>query len=323
MSDNINNHLWVIGAGSITIDYIKVLNALGINYQVIGRGIDSAKDCEEKTGVKVVTGGLESHVCDCKDFPSTAIVAVGIEQLAKVTIRLLQSGVKRILVEKPGGINADEIAAVQEETKRRNAEVYVAYNRRFYASTLKAQEIIHEDGMVSSFHFEFTEWSHLIGNIGKAADIKENWLLANSSHVLDLAFFLCGSPKEISCYVAGKLDWHPSGSVFTGAGISKSGALFSYQADWGAPGRWSVEVLTREHRLIFRPLEKLQVQKIGEIATNEVAISDDLDRKFKPGLFRQVRAFVEGDSSKLISIQDQFENSKLYHIISRGKQSKI
>lgn len=320
MSDNIDNHVWVIGAGPMTIDYVKVLDALGISYQVIGRGIDSAKDCEKKTGAKVVTGGLERHVCNCKDLPSSVIVAVGVEQLANVTKTLLKKGVKRILVEKPGGLNAYEIMSVAEETKRKSAEVYVAYNRRFYASTLKAQEMIHEDGGVRSYHFEFTEWSHEIVKIKKALGVKENWLLANSSHVIDLAFFLGGKPKEISCYVSGALDWHLSGSIFTGAGISEKDALFSYQADWGAPGRWSVEVLTKKHRLIFKPLEKLRVQKIGEIAITEVAIDDDLDRSFRPGLFRQVKAFTEGNLSNLIRMEDQLENLKYYKRITGRKQ---
>ncbi|MCX5831439.1 MAG: gfo/Idh/MocA family oxidoreductase [Deltaproteobacteria bacterium] len=323
MSDNIINHMWVIGSGPMTIDYIKVLDALKVSYQVIGRGIDSAKDCESKTGVKVVTGGLESHISDCKDFPSSAIVAVGVEQLANVAKVLLQNGVKKILIEKPGGLNEDEIRSVHEKTKKRNAEVYVAYNRRFYTSTLKAQEIIREDGGVRSFNFEFTEWSHEIVNIKKAPGVKENWLLANSSHVIDLAFFLGGKPKEISCYVGGALDWHPSGSIFTGAGISEKDALFSYQADWGAPGRWSVEVLTKKHRLIFKPLEKLQIQNIGEVAINEVAIDDDLDRTFKPGLFRQVKAFMDGDLLNLLKIEEHLVMLKYYLILKKISSASL
>lgn len=318
MSDNIENHVWVIGAGPLTIDYIKVLDALKIRYQVIGRGISSAKDCEEKTGVKVVTGGLESHVCVCKNFPSAAIVAVGVEQLANVTKILLQNSVKKILVEKPGGLNENEISSVHEESKKRNAEVYVAYNRRFYASTLKAQEIIRADGGVRSFHFEFTEWSHEIVKMEKAPGVKENWLLANSSHVIDLAFFLGGKPKEISCYVGGELDWHPSGSIFTGAGISEGGALFSYHADWGAPGRWSVEVLTGNHRLIFKPMEKLQIQKIGSVAVEEVPLVDELDREFRPGLFLQVKALMDGDLLSLLKIEEHLVMLKYYSMIKQN-----
>jgi len=305
VSDNMKSHIWVIGAGPITIDYIKVFDALKIGYHVLGRGIDSAKDFEEKTGVKVIIGGLENYLCDCKDLPSAAIVAVGIEQLANVTIMLLQKGIKKILVEKPGGLNADEISSVHEETKEREATVYVAYNRRCYASTLKAQEIIREDGGVRSFHFEFTEWSHEIVKMGKAPGIKENWLLANSSHVIDLAFFLGGKPKEISCHVGGELDWHPSGSIFTGSGISESGALFSYHADWGAPGRWGLEVLTARYRLIFSPMEKLQIIRKGSLMVEDVEINDILDKNYKPGLYEQVSRFLGGEYESLCNLDEQ------------------
>ena len=50
---------------------------------------------------------------------------------------------------------------------------------------------------------------------------------------------------------------------FSGAGISISGALFSYQANWQSAGRWSVEILTKKNRLILCPLEELKVQKRG------------------------------------------------------------
>jgi predicted dehydrogenase len=296
VSDNINNHVWVIGAGLMTIDYIKVLDALGVSYQVIGRGIDSAKDCEEKTGVKVITGGLENYLCDCKYFPSSAIVAVGVEQLANVAKMLLQNGIKKILVEKPGGLNKDEIRSVHEETKKRNAEVYVAYNRRFYASTLKAREIICEDGGVTSFNFEFTEWSHRISNLDKSKEAKEQWFLLNSTHVIDLAFFLGGQPKEMCCFTAGGLSWHPAASIFAGAGITEQGALFSYQANWEAPGRWGIEVLTRKHRLFFRPLEQLYIQQIGSVIIEQFPLNDKLDSQFKPGLYLQVLAFLTGEN---------------------------
>ena len=32
-------------------------------------------------------------------------------------------------------------------------------------------------------------------------------------HVVDLAFFLGGKPEEISTFISGSLDWHPSASA--------------------------------------------------------------------------------------------------------------
>lgn len=310
---------WLIGAGPMAIDYIKVLNALNVPYEVIGRGVDSAQECKSITGAKVVIGGVESYLCDCERLPSSAIVAVGVEELANVTKTLLQKGIKKILVEKPGGLNSEEVDSVLIETKKQNAKVYIAYNRRFYSSTRKAQEIIDDDGGVISYNFEFTEWSHQIVNIDKAPGIKDNWLLANSSHVIDLAFFLGGKPKEISCYKTGGLDWHPSGSIFAGAGTTENGALFSYHANWEAPGRWGVEVLTKKHRLIFRPLEKLHIQKIGSVAIEEVLIADEIDINFKPGLYMQVKTFIEGKTYDMIGIQEQLDNIVYYKMITNGR----
>jgi len=243
-----NTSIWLIGAGPMAVDYIKVLNDLDVEFKVIGRGTDSAESVAEQTGILPYVGGLGPFLKNKSEQCTHAIVSVGVEKLTNTTIQLLEYGVKNILVEKPAGLNAKEIAQLADETKERGANVFVAYNRRFYASVIKAKEIIEKDGGVTSFNFEFTEWSHEIEKTTKAPDVKENWFLANSTHVVDLAFLLGGRPKEISSYTAGGLNWHPSASIFAGAGVSESGALFSYQANWESAGRWSVEIMTRKHR---------------------------------------------------------------------------
>ena len=110
----------------------------------------------------------------------------------------MKNGVKRILVEKPAGTTLEEVAQVASEAENQRAEVYVAYNRRFFASTIKAQSIIAEDRGVTSFAFEFTEWSHQIVDLEKDPRVKKNWFLANSTHVVDLAFYLGGIPKRFA-----------------------------------------------------------------------------------------------------------------------------
>ena len=120
-------------------------------------------------------GGLEFFL-EKKPKPcSHAIVAVGVEQLASITKQLLIYGIQNILVEKPSGLNKKEIESVSKLTKSKNANVLVAYNRRYYASTIKAKEIIEKDGGVSSFNFEFTEWAHEVEKLEKSSDLKENW----------------------------------------------------------------------------------------------------------------------------------------------------
>ncbi len=298
--------LLLVGAGPMARDYAKVLAALEVPFAVVGRGAASAASFEEATGVPVVLGGLDRYLASGTTPPDLAIVAVDVAQLAATTRRLLEHGVRRILVEKPAGLDAAEILAVAEAAAERDAEVFVAYNRRFYASTIAARELIAADGGVTSFQFEFTEWAHTIEPLPTASAIKAQWFLANSSHVADLAYHLGGLPVEWSAYVAGALPWHPAGAVFAGAGVADGGALFSYHANWASPGRWGVEILTRAHRLIFRPMEQLHVQVIGSVALTKLEIDDQADLAFKPGLYREVEAFLgRAPADHLLSISEQ------------------
>lgn len=303
MSGDLNGNILLVGTGTMGLEYAKVLKALHISFIAVGRSDDSVQEFIKKTNEQAISGGLNSFIETQINLPGQAIVTVSIEQLGPVTSALLHRGVKRILVEKPAGLNPEEIGDIAFLAKSYNAEVYVAYNRRFFSSVIKAKEIIEEDGGVTSFFFEFTEWSHILSKSAKPIEVLNQIFLANSTHVVDMAFFLGGIPEHLSCFTAGQLEWHPKASAFAGAGITENGAPFSYHANWASPGRWGVEVLTNRHRLIFRPLEKLMLQRIGELDIQPVELDDELDRVYKPGLYRQVEAFIfQRHSEKLLSI---------------------
>jgi predicted dehydrogenase len=300
----------------MAMEYERVLQAQGVDHEIVGRGASSAAKFAAETGRQPRTGGLQALLENgCR--ASMAIVATGVDQLSAATLALLESGAKRILVEKPAGLTMAEVKRVADEAHRWGADVRVGYNRRFYASTERARQIISEDGGVRSLLFEFTEWSHQVVAHHAPANVKERWLLANSTHVLDLAFHLGGRPARFSSYSAGGLPWHPHASVWTGAGVTETGAPFAYHANWGAPGRWSVEVLTAQRRLIFRPMEKLHVQRLRSVTMEEEPIDDTLDRTFKPGLFRQIEAFLVGSSKLLPDIHEQVRAISDYERIDR------
>ncbi|MDR2457052.1 MAG: Gfo/Idh/MocA family oxidoreductase [Clostridiales Family XIII bacterium] len=294
----------LIGAGYMAKEYGKVLKGLNKPFKVFGRGKESAKEFEKEIDVSVNTNGLENLRKVSKN--AVAIVAVDMMSLAPITKTLIKLGVKKILLEKPGGKDFTEIKSLANFAKSTTTEIYIAYNRRYYASVIEAMKIIEKDGGVSSFNFEFTEWAHIIGSLKKPAHIKENWLLGNSTHVIDLAFYLGGIPKEISTFTAGSMNWHKRASKFAGAGKTKNNCLFSYFADWKAPGRWGVEIMSEKHKAILRPLEKLKIQKLGSIEINDILIDDFLDIKYKPGLFLQTKEFLANKKSiKLKTIEHQ------------------
>lgn len=303
-------NIWLIGTGPMAVDYAKVLQGLNLPFTVIGRGSVRAAEFKRKTGIEPVIGGLANYFSEGNKPPEFVINSVGIDMLNESTLLLIKNGCKTILLEKPGIAYASEINEIAKSAKENNATVLLAYNRRFYQSVLTAKHMIEADGGAKSFNFEFTEWSHQIETLKhlKTQAELQNWFLGNSTHVIDLAFFLGGVPDKIATFVSGtnEIEWHNKSSNYCGAGISKSGALFSYHANWKAPGRFSVEILTDKHRFIFRPLEKLQIQNIGSVAINFVEEIDySLDEQYKPGLYLQTKAFLESKTEQFINIEEQ------------------
>lgn len=70
---------------------------------------------------------------------------------------------------------------------------------------------------------------------------------------------------------------------------------------------WSlgIEILTSQHRLYLRPMEKLQIQNTGSVDISEVEIDDQLDKEFKPGFYLEAKSFIEGNIERLCSIEQQ------------------
>ena len=309
--------LWLIGAGPMAQDYAAVLQQLSSPFSVIGRSKSSAEVFKQKTGVEVFLGGIKAALA-ALPAPEQAIVAVGVEALAATTQLLLDAGTRRLLIEKPGALNLAELQQLQTVAQQMGAEVWIAYNRRFYASVLRLRQLIIADGGITSASFEFTEWSHQIRDLQKGPGVKEHWLLGNSSHVIDLAFDLIGFPAEGNwqAWHSGSLDWHPAAARFHGAGITERRIPFSYQADWESPGRWGIELLTRRNRYLLRPLESLQAIPLGKLAAETIDIDSELDQRFKPGVFRQVEAFITGDIKLLCSLSEQVEAFGIYNRIA-------
>lgn len=284
--------------------YAAVLNDLGIGIEAVGRGPASAEAFHAETGVACRPGGVSAALEAAGLAPPLAIVAIDIPELAAAARALIAAGCKKILLEKPGGVDRGEIESLAEAAREAGAQVYLAYNRRFYGSILAARAALAEDGGATSMTFDFTESADAIVKIGYPAAVLDNWLLANSTHVIDTAFHLAGAPVDWSARVAGALDWHRRAARFAGDGVTEHGVQFAYSADWDAPGRWSIEIASRKRRFVLRPMEQLQVQTRGSFALDPVP-ADPLDVAFKPGLHRQVRAFLTGEGAADLPDIDQ------------------
>lgn len=309
----IQENIWLLGTGYMAKEYAKVLSALHCKFQVIGRGEENCNNFFAETNVMPKIGGLENYIKTNPTLPDAVINAVGIEALSETTQQLINYGIKNILLEKPGFAYPQELHDTYEMAIRNSAKIFLAYNRRFFQSVIKANEIIKIDGGIESFNFEFTEWAHSVGKLKKHKAEHENWFYGNSSHLIDLAFYLGGKPVEMCNFKKGTLPWHPDGCVYAGSGITERNALFSYIANWESPGRWNLEVCTKKHRLIFKPVEKLQIMNIGSVAIDfDEEIDYSIDEQYKPGLYLLTSNFLAGNFEQFDDISSHYGNLKDY-----------
>ncbi len=310
--------IWIVGTGTMAAAYLSVLRELGVEPLVVGRTAATCHRFAIEHGVQVFDRGVVRARAEYP-LPSAAIVATSLESLATVATELLKTGTKRLLVEKPAALTANEVLELSRLADERSASVFVGYNRRFYASVAKAREVIAADGGVLSCHFDFTEMVSRVLDQGLSDEVVKNWFVANSTHVVDLAFHLAGEPLSMTAHAARPLPWHPN-AAFVGHGVTANKALFSYHSDWESGGRWGLEICTPARRLIFRPIEKLHQMAKGGFAVEELAISDTDDLRFKPGLLRQCEAFLFGTGADhLMTIAQQADRFGIYDAIRYGQ----
>ncbi|PCJ50961.1 MAG: myo-inositol 2-dehydrogenase [Gammaproteobacteria bacterium] len=308
--------IYVVGAGYMAREYSRVLKALKEQFLVIGRGEESVKKLKSELDIEVYSGGLSPFLLDNKLVPDCAIVCTPVETLASITMELLAFGVKKILIEKPGALSVKELTEIKVLEAEKDATVLIGYNRRFYQATLALEEKLKEEELIAA-NFEMTEWSHLIEKEPCSDSVKQKWVLANTSHVIDLVMHVTGQFKELSSLTTGSLSWHKSAARFVGSGMSDRGVLISYFGYWDGPGRWSAEFVTTKNRYIFRPMEKLQVQRLGSVTVEFYeSVNYKLDEEYKPGVFLQVSAFLSDDYSKLCSLSDQIASFSIYQKIA-------
>ncbi|USK72883.1 Gfo/Idh/MocA family protein [Peribacillus frigoritolerans] len=317
-----SNHLkpiLLVGAGNMGMEYAKVLKKIKQPFHVFTRSEKTALHFTKLSGKQASFGDLEKMMSDKSSFDK-AIVAVSVEHLKDVALTLMKNGVKEILLEKPGAINVDELKELEVATQTFTSKVYIGYNRRFYESVQKLLSYVTEDKPIRSIHFDFTELSKQIEKSGSTHQLKNNWLLANSSHVIDLAFFIAGKPQVLQSFSTDHLAWHPEAAIFTGSGVTVDDALFSYHANWKSPGRWGIEVMTDQFKFILQPLERLYIIKHNSFEVEEVTLQNHLDTEFKPGLFNQVQAFMT-NKRNLVDLSEQIQNvNRIYTLILFGQK---
>jgi hypothetical protein len=138
------------------------------------------------------------------------------------------------------------------------------------------------------------------------------WFLANSTHLVDLAFLLAGAPQRLTADVAGTLPLASHGRGLRR--IGPHGTRCALQLPRGlAVGR--AVGRRRVHREApARPAPaRDSAQQVRRVLTIEpVAIDDTLDTQYKAGLYRQTAAFLTSERGALCSLAEHHRRLGVY-----------
>ena len=313
---SLKKNVLIVGAGFMANEYLKTLQILSVNYDLVGNRKKNVKNLEKKFKKTFYFGGIENFKSE--KFYSHCVICVNEDKILKSIISVLNKGIKNILVEKPGGNSLKEIKKITNISKKYKAKIFIAYNRRFYESIFQVHKIIKKDKGIISADFSFTEWTDKIKKFNYKNEIYKKWFFFNSMHIIDLVFYLIGKPKELSSY-SGYPLFPFKNSTFVGSGVSEKNIFFSYHSNWNSAGRWAINLYTRNKRIILSPLEKIYIQKKNSVNLKEIKFKKKFDHKYKPGLANLLIEFIF--SRKKIILQSYPDYSKCFSIYEKIAKS--
>ncbi len=224
-----------------------------------------------------------------------------------------------VLMEKPAGYNLDDAEAIAGVAKEKGRQAFVALNRRFYSSTRAALVDLEGNASPRFIHLQDQEDTKRALEAGQPKLVVENWMYANSIHVIDY-FNLFGRGEIVD--VEPIIPWEGGQTQIVAAKVQfDSGDIGLYQGIWNQPGPWSAVININEKRWEMRPLEQAAVQLAGRRQLEPIA-THAWDQNFKPGLRLQaqeaVRAALDGETN-LPTLEDGLRTMRLVRDIFRNE----
>jgi predicted dehydrogenase len=305
----------MVGAGSMAREHLRAFADVpgvvlsGIHSRTRARAEALASEC----GVEHVCESIE----DLYDRTKADLVIVCVPELS---MNAVSQGCFAfpwsVLLEKPAGYDLADAEVVAAAARASGRAVFVALNRRHYSSTQAAIEGLGSSNDRRYIRVQDQQDQAAALAAGQPATVVENWMYANSIHVIDyLRLFGRGRVNRVRPVCA----WTPN---LPGVVVSEiefeSGDIGVYEGIWNGPGPWAVSVSTATRRWEMRPLERASYQNRGERVVNPVDVHP-WDTTFKAGFRRQaelaVTAACGGNAGGLATVDDALETMRLIGLI--------
>ncbi len=279
----------LVGYGKFAPKHLDVLRALDVDLVgACNRSEAGRKKATEEGKIARTYATIGELIA--KEKPDGILCTASVDGIFPAAKEIIASGIPSML-EKPPGTTLAEYEELCVLAKKHDTPVMVAFNRRHYSVVKKAIEDMGGVDKVTGVFIDWTEDPQHLLNTGHTRNQVERMIFGNSIHGIDLLTWFSG-PIPKPQVVARDLGGESFRWVMALQGVSESGAIASFRSTWDSPGRWRVEVTSKDRRYLFAPLETCKVTQRGT-KEERVLEPDPIDASFKAGLHSQARAFLE------------------------------
>jgi predicted dehydrogenase len=304
----------VIGAGYTAREHIRAFADVPgtVVVGIYSRTRAKAESLAKEFAIPLVCDSIEE--LQAKTQADLVVVTVPELSMRVVSIACFKYS-WTVLLEKPAGYNIVDARAIKDAAEARQRKVFVALNRRFYSSVKAVQQDLEARTGARFIKVLDQEDPQAALAAGQPSLVTENWMYANSIHMIDL-FRVMGRGKVVK--VEPVIPWDGGRSMMVVGKITfDSGDVGLYEGVWNAPGPWALTVNTPLRRWELRPVEQAGFQDRGQRKLSPVEISA-WDQTFKPGFRAQAQHAVAaalGLPSDSVLLADAFSSMELVQAI--------
>lgn len=228
-----------------------------------------------------------------------------------------------VLLEKPPGYTIANATEIRDAANSKKRNVFVALNRRFLSSTRSVREEILNNANKIFISVRDQEDQKKGLALGHPEPVVNNWMYANSIHIID--FFQFFGRAQVK-FVEPVVPWDPKNPNIVISRLEyENGDLGLYQGIWNGPGLWAVDVHSPEKRWVLQPIEQASVQQRNERSTDSLPVHP-WDISFKPGFRLQAEMAVKsalGERSELPTLDDSMTTMKIIEAIFSSEKKEI
>jgi predicted dehydrogenase len=286
----VTTRLALAGYGWMAAHHVEAFRALGVETIAACNRSERGRRRAREEGAIASTYESATEMVE-REGPDAVLVTASVLSQFELTRELIPLGIP-LLVEKPPGTSAAEADELASLAAHHRTPVMVALNRRFYSVLRRALARVGGREAVTRVEVEWSEDPENMVRLGHPSEIVPRLVFANSLHGLDLLTLFAGRLGRVTV-TGDNLD--PAGTAprwqMAAHGIGETGVAASFRSTWTEAVPWRLSFATASAHVVSAPLETAVIHHDGGVF--ETIDPDEEDRRLKPGLLGQARAFLE------------------------------